>query len=85
MNGEIIAANGTVLLALPSRANTALVRNHDMVHRRDCYRISGVMVNPWQWAEGLPIEDIASAAENGLKFCRSCDPLGRKNVPAVSS
>lgn len=57
-----------------------LIRNHDMVHRRWCYRVSGVEVTRWSWAEGKTRDEVAAAAENGLKFCRSCRPLD--HIPA---
>lgn len=74
--GDIITPNGTVIQALPKKADTFLVRNHDMVHLKTCYRVRTVYVNPWRWAEGLPADEIETAKENGLKFCRTCDPLG---------
>jgi hypothetical protein len=60
----------------PSKVEkSTLVRNHDMVHLPECYRVSGVKVNPWLWAEGKTCREVLDAADNGIKFCRSCRPL----------
>lgn len=76
MTGDIVTTNGTLIQALPRRLDTLLVRNHDMVHWRGCFRIRTSYVTPWSWAEGRTPEDIGTARENGLKFCSSCNPLG---------
>lgn len=55
--------------------NVTLVRNHDMVHRRWCYRVRNREVNPWLWAEDKTRNQIAASARNGLQFCGSCKPL----------
>lgn len=55
--------------------DTLLVRNHDSVHVRTCPRVARIRVLPWRWAEGKSHAEIASARANGLRFCRSCDPL----------
>lgn len=75
MSEEIITPSGMVLAALPEKCDTVLVRNHDMVHLRTCPRVASVIVNPWQWAEGQPVTDIAESRANGIKFCRACEPL----------
>ncbi|UXZ57045.1 hypothetical protein [Curtobacterium sp. Arg-1] len=62
-------------LQTPEHFTSKLVRNHDMVHVRTCARVKDVKVNPWLWADTQPRAEIASARENGIKFCRSCDPL----------
>lgn len=65
----------TSLLETPAHFTALLVRNHDMVHARTCYRVSGVKVNPWLWAEDKTAAQVEEAKVNGLKFCRSCNPI----------
>lgn len=64
-----------LLSGTPSELDTLLVRNHDSVHVRTCARVARIRVLPWRWAEGKSRAEIASARANGLRFCRSCDPL----------
>lgn len=69
---------GRVVHGLPenlSLKGTDLVRNHDAVHRRWCWRIRGRMVTAWDWPAGKTRDEVESATENGLRFCRSCQPL----------
>lgn len=68
----------TKINQLPSALTTRLVRNHDMVHTRSCRVVARIEVTPWQWAEGKPDSEIATASQNGLKFCKACDPLSRR-------
>jgi hypothetical protein len=71
-------------------AVTRLVRNHDSVHVRGCRMTEAVKdpITPWLWAEGKSREEIASAFQNGLRFCRVCHPLAlfpRESERAVQS
>lgn len=56
-------------------APSTLIRNHDTVHGRECWRVKGRKVNPWLWAEGKTRGEVAPAYRNGIRFCRTCDPL----------
>ena len=62
-----------------------LVRNHDMVHRLACYRVKGREVTAWDWPVGKSADEIATAKENGLHFCRSCKPLEHIPEPSGST
>lgn len=65
---------------LPDQFSTTLIRSRDMVHLRSCYQIRGRFVNPWYWAEGKSVDDIADSASNGIKFCQTCNPLAAIRV-----
>lgn len=70
--------HGRVVHGLPERVDlkgTDLVRNHDAVHRRWCWRIKGREVTAWDWPSGKTRSEVEAARENGLTFCRSCRPL----------
>jgi hypothetical protein len=80
--------NGRVVEGVPdilSVRGPGLIRNHDMVHRRWCYRVKGREVTAWDWPVGKTAEEIATAAENGLHFCRSCDPLSHIPSPTLDA
>lgn len=75
---ELRLPGGRISRGLPERVTVegpGLVRNRDMVHRRWCYRVRGREIIAWAWPVGKTKDEIAAAAENGLKFCRSCKPL----------
>lgn len=51
-------------------------KGHDTIHLAGCKRVTKSL--PWLWAEGLPISEIAAGiADNGLRVCKVCKPLGQ--------
>lgn len=66
------------LIEFEQRCEAAvLVRNHDTVHVRGCRVTDHIKdpITPWIWPEGKTRAEVWSASENGLSFCRVCQPL----------
>ena len=57
-------------------SDTKLVRVHNRVHVRSCHHAQSADWTPWIWAEGRTRTGVELACLNGLKFCKTCDPVG---------
>ena len=47
----------------------------DIYHRAGCRHLTETSL-PWQWAEGLTRAEVSESHRNGLRPCKTCDPIG---------
>lgn len=50
-------------------------KHGNLYHRDGCRHLTEASI-PWIWAEGRTRAEVEDSHRNGLRPCKTCDPLG---------